>query len=962
MSKKPKFLLCFMLLSIANLFASYPFVRNFKKGDTNGGSQNWSIVQTDNDWIYIANNRGLLEYDGNKWSIYQNKSNSLIRSLFFDKPTKRLYAGSYNEFGYFERDSIGLLRYKLICNSAKINVYSDVWNIHRLGENMVFQTETEIIILSNRKLLIHKLKDKIYQSAVVRGQLVVAQLYKGVSYFNGKRFVEFKNNGILKNKVVRAILPYKGNQILFVTDTHGIFRFDGESFSAFKTDIDSKLMDYQVFCAAIKNDVLAFGTVQNGLITKNLTDNSTRFSSTTSGLQNNTVLSLAFDKQENLWLGLDNGIDYCMINTALTDLIGNSNVVGAGYTSCLYNNRLYLGTNQGLYYLDYDEKLHKTSSKVVPVSQIKGQVWDLSVWDGTLFCSCDKGLFVVDTKGISKVDHLSGVWCVKPYGSIPNTFIGAEYDTFFILKKIQTRWVKTTTIKGMEESDRNFILDAEGKVWITLESNGVYRLTLNSNLDTFTQKELINFVRPLSSYQRVLLSYHQQKMLASTVNGFFVYNPSVRKFTPNDTLNALFAHPTHTSMLRFRNDTSIWSIAPSKISVVTKLSADKYAIDSSSFNYLNAKMIDGFEHVNFISPTQLIFATENGFTIYNPSTFKQNPKTSKIAFKSIILTQPVDSVVHGYYQHHLTATPPEFKHQHNSIRFEYVSSEFRNENSVLYSFILDGFDTKWSSFSTVNSKEYSNIPPGKYTFKVKAKNRINLDLVETAYTFRILPPWYQTVIAYILYLLFISAAIYFLILYIEYKADKAAKQMEMLKQQENLEQEKLFQIETEKKEKEIIALRNKNLEYDLKHKSQDLASSTINLIRKNEILLEMNNHLNVINDQLKQKIDPQRISKEISSIQKDIISNIENDNHWERFQENFDLIYDNYLARLAQLYPSLTHNDKRICAYLRMNLSSKDIAPLVNTTYQSVEMTRHRLRKKLNLDRSVNLTDFLQHF
>ncbi len=962
MLKKTNFLLCFILLSIANLCASYPFVRNFKKDATNGGSQNWSIVQTENDWIYIANNRGLLEYDGDTWSIYQNKSNSLIRSLYYDKSTKRLYAGSYNEFGYFERDSKGLLRYKLLCNLAKINVYSDVWNIHRLGENIIFQTETEIIILSNRKLLIHKLKDKIFQSVVIRGQLVVAQYNKGISYFNGKHFVAYRNNGILKNKVVRAILPYQNNKILFVTDSQGIFIYDGDNFSAFKTDIDNQLMDYQVFCAAIKNDVLAFGTVQNGLITKNLADNTNRFSSTTSGLQNNTVLSLAFDNQENLWLGLDNGIDYCMINTALADLVGNSNVVGAGYTSCLYNNRLYLGTNQGLYYLDYDEKQHQVSSTVKPVSQVKGQVWNLSVWDGTLFCSCDKGLFVIDNKSIAKVDNLNGVWCVKPYNSIPNTFIGAEYDNFFILKNINSRWVKTSTIKGIEDSDRNFIIDAEGNVWIALGWNGVYRLALNSTLDAFTKIELINFVRPLSSYQRVLLSYHDHKMLASTVNGIFEYNPLTRKFTPHDSLNSLFARPSQPSMLIFRNDNAIWSIATTNISVASKLPVGTYAVDSSSFNYLNGKLIDGFEHVNFISPTQLIFATENGFTIYNPATYKQRSSKSKIAFKSIVLTQPVDSLVHGYYQHQATSLMPEFKHQHNSIRFEFVSSEFQSANSVLYSYILDGFDSKWSSYSTVNTKEYSNIPPGKYTFKVKAKNRFNLSMVHTAYTFRVLPPWYQSAIAYVVYLLLLATVVYFLILFIDYKSDQAAKKMEKLKEEESLEQEKLFQIETEKKEKEIIALRNKNLEYDLKHKSLDLASSTINLIRKNEILLEMNNHLNMINDQLKQKIDPQRISKEVSSIQKDIVANIESDNHWEKFQENFDLIYDNYLARLAELYPSLTHNDKRICAYLRMNLSSKDIAPLVNTTYQSVEMTRHRLRKKLNLDRSVNLTDFLQHF
>lgn len=962
MSKKSSFILLLFFVISSSIHASYPYVRNYSKSTTTGGSQNWSIVQADNDWMYFANNRGLLEYDGSKWTLYQNKSNSLIRSLYFDKPSSRLYAGSYNEFGYFERDSKGLLRYKLISNSSKLNVFSDIWNIHKLKNKFIFQTESEIIMLDNKKLFIHKLKDKIYQSAVIGGQLIIAQLYKGISYYDGKGFVEFANNAVLKNKVVRAILPYQGNKVLFVTDNDGIFSYDGKDFSVFKTSIDIQLKDNQVFCAAIKNNVLAIGTVRNGLITLDLSDESTSFTNTSTGLQNNTVLSVTFDNQDNLWLGLDNGIDYCMVSAALTDLIGNSNAVGAGYSSCLFNNKLYLATNQGLYYMNYDSKEQKAAATAIPVSQIKGQVWSVFVFDNALFCSCDKGLFIIDNKGIQKVPQLSGVWCLKPLNNVPNALIGAEYDRFFILKKIAGKWIKANQIQGIEESDRNFVIGSDGKIWITIASNGVYRLTLNSALTAFTEIELVNFIYPLSSYQRIVLSQNNNQIIASTVNGFFVFDDKMRKFKPDISLNTLFHQPLYASNLQFQPDAKIWSLANNKIAVVTKLNTGKYNIDSISFNSLAGKLVDGFEHMNVISPHNIIFATENGFTVYNPSRYKLKVKTSKIAFKAVTLTQPADSIISGFLSVQSETDHPQLSHKNNSIRFDFICPEFRNTNSVLYSYKLNGFDEGWSSFSTFNAKEYSNLPPGSYTFKVRAKNLINLDVVTTGYSFRVLPPWYQTVTAYIVYLLLLGVAVYLLVLFIEYKADKAAKKMEMLKEQENKEQEKLYQIEVQKQEKEIIALKNKHLEFDLRHKSQDLASSTMNLIRKNEILLEMNNHLSAINEQLKQKIEPQHISKEILSIQKDITANIESDNHWEKFQANFDLIYDNFLTRLGDVYPNLTHNDKRICAYLRMNLTSKDIAPLVNTTYQSVEMTRHRLRKKLELDRAVNLTDFLQHF
>lgn len=184
----------------------------------------------------------------------------------------------------------------------------------------------------------------------------------------------------------------------------------------------------------------------------------------------------------------------------------------------------------------------------------------------------------------------------------------------------------------------------------------------------------------------------------------------------------------------------------------------------------------------------------------------------------------------------------------------------------------------------------------------------------------------------------------------------------MRKEQEIKEQKKRFQADSKEKEKEIIALRNQKLQYELRHKSQDLASSTMNLIRKNEILLEINRNLDKISTDVIEKTDALAIVRFIRKMQENLSNNIQHDNNWKKFQENFDLVYENYLKRLGEQYPVLTVSDKKLCAYLKMDLSSKDIAPLLNMSFRSVEMSRYRLRKKINLDRDVNLTDFLQNF
>jgi DNA-binding CsgD family transcriptional regulator len=136
----------------------------------------------------------------------------------------------------------------------------------------------------------------------------------------------------------------------------------------------------------------------------------------------------------------------------------------------------------------------------------------------------------------------------------------------------------------------------------------------------------------------------------------------------------------------------------------------------------------------------------------------------------------------------------------------------------------------------------------------------------------------------------------------------------------------------------------------------------MNLIRKNEILTDIIQNLNKISSSLNKNKEQQAIFNELKKIQEEIKSNIEHDNNWKKFEENFDLVYENYLKRLTETYPNLTVTDKKICAYLKMGLSSKDIAPLLNMSYRSVEMSRYRLRKKMNLDRNVSLSDFLQNF
>jgi FixJ family two-component response regulator len=90
--------------------------------------------------------------------------------------------------------------------------------------------------------------------------------------------------------------------------------------------------------------------------------------------------------------------------------------------------------------------------------------------------------------------------------------------------------------------------------------------------------------------------------------------------------------------------------------------------------------------------------------------------------------------------------------------------------------------------------------------------------------------------------------------------------------------------------------------------------------------------------------------------------NITNEDDWKAFESNFEQAHEEFLKRIKKEYPNLTPSDLKLCAYIRMNLSSKKIAPLLGISMRGVENHRYRLRKKMELERDVNLTAFIMEF
>ena len=951
-----------VFISISRLFAIHPTVQNFSRTTSKSGTQNWDIVQHVNNWMYFANNDGLLEFDGNRWSIYPIGNYTNVRSLHYDESNDRICAGAFNEFGYYERDSNGLLEYHSLVEkiSPEERDFNEIWKIHQIEDTHYFQSDKEIFRYKNDVVKRFNFSDRINCSGVVHNLLIVSTGKEGVFIMNGDLFIQLPNSDILKNKKICAILPYLNDKILFVSDFNGLFVFDGKEVKEMKTDVDRFLTENQVFSAAIDGSKLAIGTVRNGLLVKDLKDNTNIYSNIYSGLQNNTILSLEFDHQGNLWLGLDKGIDYVYINSPVYDLFGNNLRYGAGYASLIKDNLLYLGTNQGLYVTPFPIKSSPQLLEIQLISGMQGQVWCLKEIDGHIFCGSDHGAFMIEKGKATKIAGVPGTWNFIESDAHHDRILGSSYQGFFILKKENGTWKFSNFVDGFNDSGGMYEEDKYGNIWFSHWMKGISKLTFNEKLNEVSV-EIFDTSKGFYTNRNNIVFKIDGEVLFSSDGGFFEYDSENNNVKRAEKIEELFGIYPYSKDLYQDAGKNIWYISESSVEMATLQKDGTYKAQNKIFPVFKNKLILGFKNLNFVNDSVMIINTEDGFSWIDVPKITATPNTAlKISIRNVYITKANDLVVGGYQVKQKAI--PRFKYQQNSIRFEYIAPEYTGKNPVMYSHILENYDLDWSSYSLVNTKEYTKLPKGSYTFRVRATSSITSEVEETEYSFVILPPWYESSVAILIYIVLIICLLILLVLYIDHRSKQGANKMKVQKEKEMQEQEERFQADTQEKEKEIIALRNQKLHYELRHKSQELANSTMNLIRKNEILLEMSHNLDKISSDIKNSNESSGVLKRLLKMQDDIKKNIERDDNWKKFEANFDMVYENYLKRLSEQFPVLTVSDKKLCAYLKMGLSSKDIAPLLNMSFRSVEMSRYRLRKKLELHRDVNLTEYLQNF
>lgn len=927
------FIVCSLVVGIG-FGQERPPIQIYTPKDYGGETQNWSITQSKEKYIYVANNKGVLEYNGANWQLYKSPNETIVRSVrVIDN---LIYTGCNNEFGYWQRNDVGTLVYTSLSEALKIEFYDDedIWNIINIDDYILFQSLQRIYIFNkiNKSYNVIHSESNIHKMFKVDDAIYFQKDKEGLFKIeNGKPKV-VSTNDVLKTNVLANVFDYKGG-LLVQTESNGIFLLEDDELVRWKTPINDILANYNVYRSIRLNDrSFILGTTANGVF--HVTEDGKLIShiSKIQGLSNNTIHNIFQDSENNIWLALNNGINCININSPYSMYRDDRGYLGTVHAASLFANNLYLGTNQGLFYKPLDTQV---DFKFIEGTQ--GAVWCLAQIGDTLFCGHNSGTFIVNNDKAKLVLDVLGTWNIKSLDKENNRLLQGNYDGLYVLEKINNKWSLRNKINGFNFSSRYFEVNEENQIFVSHEYRGLYNLKVDSGFTEVLEFKKENIANGGKELYSSLIRYNDD-LLFSSSNGVFVQDKLSKHFVKDSLLSKLFTKQNYISgKLVFNKETNtLWSFSKNNLNYISpgKLSSTPI-IEKLPFSPALDLGLTGYENVTYLKDNKFLLGTSTGYVILDLD--KRENKNYDITINTIE-NHSINSNIQEVVNKDSTGV---FRNNYNNIKFTYSVAEFQKYLVTEYQYHLEGLYPEWSNWTTNSTASFENLPHGDYTFKVRARvGNSPTKNIET-YSFSVERPWYLTntmITTYVVLVLLFSLLMHYI--YKRYYKNQREKLLQKTKRELELK-------ELENKQ-QLMRFNNDKLRQDIENKNKELGISTMSLIKKNEFL-----------NSLKQELQNVKDSNNLKKVIKIIDRNLNNNDDWNVFEEAFNNADKDFLKKIKSIHPVLTSNDLRLCAYLRLNLSSKEIAPLLNISSRSVEVKRYRLRKKMDLPHASSLSDYI---
>ena len=906
-----KKLLFFTLISF-QLYSQelLPFVENYNKSNYQGDNQIWNVAQGNDNAMYFANNHYLLRYDGVKWERYLLPNKTIIRSIFVDGD--KIYSGSYKEFGYWIRKE-GKMIYVSISGGKKVfddSENEEIWKIFKFDNKIYFQSFNEIFKYDGKKIHKTNLPFLISYCFKIDNQLLIASVGSGIYKINNATISKVKGWEILENNVIHSIEKHQ-NQTYIFTQKNGVFILENGILSSWKSPLNEILKTAYINVAKfINNNRLIIGTASKGVFIFDLNDNSFKNINRNNVLMNNSILSIGQDKENNLWLGLDNGIAHIEVNSPISIFYDNSGVLGSVYSVATTDKGYLMASNHGVF------KYEENKFSLVPNTQ--GQAWNIGKMNDKYLVGYFGGTLVYEKGQFFKLNTISGGWNLTK-SNVNNCYLQSSYSGVWIYNDTNDL-SKKHIINGLFKPIKYVAQNRKNEIWAADNYRGLYRILYNDVYET-TKVENVTQKCKIANDFGVKIFEFRNEILFLIHNSWYTYNSITNQLVENALFNT-----------NFKNISDIIAIDENNFVVLQE--GLLYHIDAYENKFIWNSIQEKYYRGKIINDNIKIFKNKNSYLLNLDDGFISLQLKNKTSKRPTIK-------IEAYNDGNLVENKSKIKYN-SELKLSVISGIFGITKPSLFYKINESKDFILIKNGII---VLNNLINGSHNITIYHYDGSNYNEV-SSFKFIVAKPWFFSFWMILLYVAVLGT-----ILYLYYKWNKMRYIQKLALQEEELKhQKKILEMEL-KAENELNSQEYEKhiLELELRTKSSEVTGKSLSIAKQSEMIENIQGILDT-------EIDFNKLKSDIKKV---IKSNAINKNEWQTFESNLNQIHDQFIINLSKKYPNLTSKDIKLCVYLKMNLSSKEIAPMMNISFRGVELHRYRLRKKLNLIQDENLSKFL---
>ncbi|WP_343882893.1 diguanylate cyclase [Rhodanobacter caeni] len=746
--------------------AGVPLLRNFSPLDYGAAPQNWAVTQDKRGVIYVGNSDdGVLEFDGTRWRRIPVPNQSTVRSLAVDAHG-RVYVGCVGEFGYLEPDAHGRMHYVSLLDriAPAYRSFADVWRVFVTADGIYFGTTSQVFRLRGKHIDVwtpaisfdyfFKVRDRFYVRAEGRGLMEV----------DGDRLKMVRGGARFARERIHALVAWgdetaRDGPLLLGTRDRGWFVLDEGRLAAWPNETNKILHDDQLYDAHwLANGTLAVGTIQGGVLLVDRMGRLLERLRRNEGLINDTVLSMFQDRENGLWLALDNGLSRLEVASPLTLFSGNSGLDGTVLAMRRFRGTLYVGTTKGLFQLRSGAD---GNAQFVALEGIRAQVWSFLDMGDTLLAATAQGVVEV-RNGVANACAAQACATGDVAFSLlrsarepSRVFVGLR-NGLAVMRRDGGRWIDEGRIPGISGDIRSLATDAHGNLWLGTLSNGAIRLALPDGwqpgngvppqAQTFQQHRDSPASPNYAVVQRFSAGLH-----VVTAQGIYLYDASQEKLLPDTAFASLFPQGSRRlSRLSESRPGRIWMYTADGSKTIRETGVA--VADANGHYHWEPQPLRALSGVEMYT----IYAEPDGVTWFGSSDglYRLDSTIAPLPDQPLptLLRKVSDGNGHVLWGG-ASAAPPTLTLPwgNNSLRFDYASPNFRAPTGNTFQVRLEGADARWSDWSTETYRDYTNIHEGDYRFRVRSRDFLSNIAPEAEFSFQVLPPWYRTWWAYVGY-------------------------------------------------------------------------------------------------------------------------------------------------------------------------------------------------------------------